>query len=234
LNFVNNFSELNTELISELRSGLQQESLSPSGSRLSSDILQNLEENSKKITHHGRRADAIVKGMLQHSNLSSAKKELTDINELSQEYLKFSYHSYRIKDKHFHCEMECRFDADPAEMYVVPQDLGRVLLNLFNNSFYSMAGKMQLTADYEPLLEVNTALVENCVQITIRDNGPGISEKNREKIFQPFFTTKPAGQGTGLGLSLSYDIITKEHGGTIGVESQEGEYAEFVIRLPFK
>ncbi|PWU22612.1 hypothetical protein C5B42_05565 [Candidatus Cerribacteria bacterium 'Amazon FNV 2010 28 9'] len=232
LNFVNNFSELNSELISELKSGLRQESLSASGYKLSTDILRNLEENSKKITHHGKRADAIVKGMLQHSNLSLSKKELSDINELTQEYLKFCYHSYRVKDKNFYCEIKCSFDADPAEIYVVPQDLGRVLLNLFNNSFYAMAGKMRIDKDYVPQLEIKTALVENTIEITIRDNGPGIPEKIREKIFQPFFTTKPAGQGTGLGLSLAYDIITKEHGGTIGIESREGEYAEFVIRLP--
>jgi two-component system, NtrC family, sensor kinase len=232
LNFVNNFSELNAELISELKSGLQQESLSPSGSRLSSDILQNLEENSKKITHHGKRADAIVKGMLQHSNLDAAKKELSDINELTREYLKFCYHSYRLKDKNFNCEFETHLDADPADIFIVAQDLGRVLLNLFNNSFYAMATKKKEQAYYNPVLKVRTALFENCIEIIIRDNGPGIPEKIREKIFQPFFTTKPAGQGTGLGLSLSYDIITKEHDGMISVESKEGEYAEFVIRLP--
>jgi signal transduction histidine kinase len=232
LNFVNNFSELNAELIRELKEGLSHEILSAEANKLSSDVLKNLEENSKKIAHHGKRADAIVKGMLQHSNLDAAKKELSDINELIREYLKFCYHSYRIKDKNFNCGFENHLDADPADIYVVPQDLGRVLLNLFNNSFYAMAAKKKEQSDYNPILKLRTMLIENCFEITIRDNGPGIPDKIREKIFQPFFTTKPPGQGTGLGLSLSYDVITKEHGGTIGVESKDGEYTEFVIRLP--
>ena len=232
LNFVNNFSELNSDLINDLKAGLANESLSDSGSRLSSDILQSLEENSKKITHHGHRADAIVKGMLQHTNLGAGRKELIDINELISEYLKFSYHSYRLKEKDFKCEIKSTLDAEPSAVYAVPQDLGRVLLNLFNNAFYAMAEKKKTAKGYEPILHVKTAFNESCVEIVIRDSGPGIPQKIREKIFQPFFTTKPAGQGTGLGLSLAYDIVTKEHGGTIGVESQEGEYAEFVIRIP--
>ena len=236
LNFVNNFSEVNTELIDDLKNelltGNKEEAIS---------IADDIKENEQKINHHGKRADAIVKGMLQHSRASSGKKEPTDINALADEYLRLSYHGLRAKDKSFNAEFKTDFDESIGKIDIVPQDIGRVLLNLFNNAFYAVNERQKAEGlGYEPGVSVTTKLSSSLsfgegrgeVIISVRDNGIGIPQKAVDKIFQPFFTTKPTGQGTGLGLSLSYDII-KAHGGEIKVNGKEGEGTELIIRLPF-
>lgn len=227
LNFVNNFSDINAELVDEAELEIDKGNLADSKS-----ILQEIRENEKKINHHGKRAEAIVKGMLQHSRAGSGRKELTDINLLADEILRMSYHGFRAKDKTFNSSMETDFDPSIGKISLVPQDLGRVFQNLFNNSFYIMSEKKKLsTVSYEPKFSIRTKKTGNQVEIKIRDNGMGIPGRILNKIFQPFFTTKPTGQGTGLGLSLSYDII-RAHGGDISVHSTEGEFTEFVILLP--
>jgi two-component system NtrC family sensor kinase len=194
-------------------------------------IAEDIEANEKKISHHGRRADAIVKGMLQHSRLSSGVKEPTDINALADEYLRLSYHGLRAKDKEFNAELKTDFDRSIDNINITPQDIGRVLLNVYNNAFYSVSEKKRLrTTEYEPVVSVSTNKIGDIVEIRVNDNGNGIPQKVIDKIFQPFFTTKPTGQGTGLGLSLSYDIV-KAHGGEIQVNTRDGEFAEFVIHL---
>ena len=240
LNFVNNFSDVNKELIEELKEERNKEAGTRNEHR-EKEIIQDLQANEEKINHHGKRADAIVKGMLQHSRSSSGQKEATDINALCDEYLRLSYHGVRAKDKDVKTVpiaigIETDFDDSVGKINVIPQDIGRVLLNLFNNAFYAVNEKLkaqnsQLTANYKPLVSVQTKKINNEVQIRVSDNGNGIPQKIVDKIFQPFFTTKPTGQGTGLGLSLSYDII-KAHGGEIKVETREGEGSEFVIQLP--
>ena len=191
-------------------------------------MIQNLE----KIVHHGQRADSIVKGMLQHSRSGDGKKEPTDLNELADEYLRLAYHGLRAKDKSFNATMETYFDDTLEKVNVVPQDIGRVLLNLLTNAFYAVnERKASAHKEYEPTVWVQTQKNNDGIAITIRDNGGGIPDKIREKIFQPFFTTKPTGQGTGLGLSLSYDIV-KAHGGEITVVSEAGNGTEFKINLP--
>jgi signal transduction histidine kinase len=214
---------------------LKAERLKPNAERdesLQDELINNVIENLKKINHHGKRADAIVKGMLQHSRKSSGQKEPTDINALADEYLRLSYHGLRAKDKNFNVTIETDFDNSFGKINVIPQDIGRVLLNLFNNAFYAVnEQKIQNPISYNPTVFVRTQKCDDKVQITVRDNGNGIPQKIIDKIFQPFFTTKPTGQGTGLGLSLSYDII-KAHGGEIKVESKEGEGSEFIIKLP--
>jgi signal transduction histidine kinase len=233
LNFVNNFSEVNTELLDELKSQkskLKSEELD--------ELLNNITENEKKINHHGKRADAIVKGMLQHSRTTSSQKELTDINALADEYLRLVYHSLRAKDKSSNAKFETEFDPSLKKINVVPQDIGRVILNLLNNAFYAVTEKQkQNIAGYQPTVRLTTKSVistsnNSKVELKVIDNGNGISPEMHEKIFQPFFTTKPAGEGTGLGLSLTYDIITKEHRGTIRVESKPGEGTVFIVELP--
>ncbi|WP_162056319.1 sensor histidine kinase [Pontibacter pamirensis] len=233
LNFVNNFSELSVELVDELNSGPLQ-MLPDAEKGHFRAILQDLTQNLQKIHHHGKRADSIVKGMLQHTRASTGQKELTDINALAEEYIRLSYHGLRAKDKSFCAKMETHFDNNIPKLEVVPQDLGRVLLNLFNNAFYAVQQKMISGAleNYQPLVQVSTIWKSKALELRIRDNGCGIPENIRHKILQPFFTTKPTGQGTGLGLSLSYDIITKGHNGEIRINSKEGEYTEFIIRLP--
>jgi signal transduction histidine kinase len=238
LNFVNNFSEVNRELISELVDEVDKENYDEV--KL---IANDIKDNSEKINHHGKRADAIVKGMLQHSRASSGQKELIDINKLADEYLRLSYHGMRARDKSFNAEFKTDFDeslsADKAgigKINVVPQDIGRVLLNLYNNAFYAVNEKLKahsspLAANYNPLVSVQTKKLNDKVEIRVEDNGNGIQQNIVDKIFQPFFTTKPTGQGTGLGLSLAYDII-KAHGGEIKVETKEGEGSEFIIQLP--
>jgi signal transduction histidine kinase len=232
LNFVNNFSEVNKEMLEELKV----ERLRPKAERderTEDEIINDVIENSKKINHHGKRAGDIVKGMLQHSRSSSGVKESTDINALADEYLRLSYHGLRAKDKSFYAKMETDFDNSIGKINIIPQDIGRVLLNLYNNAFYAVnQQKSNNLISYEPTVSVTTKKSENHVLITISDNGNGIPQKIKDKIFQPFFTTKPTGQGTGLGLSLSYDIV-KAHGGEIKVESKEGEGSTFVIQLPF-
>lgn len=232
LNFVNNFSEVSKELIEELKIKNQELKIdNEEVNELLNDIVQNLE----KIDHHGKRADAIVKGMLQHSRASSGKKELTDINALCDEYLRLSFHGLRAKDKNFNSDMKTEFDENIGKINIVPQDIGRVLLNLFNNAFYAVKEKMKKLDQnssqvYVPRVIVTTHKFDDTIEITVSDNGNGIPDSIKEKIFQPFFTTKPTGQGTGLGLSLSYDIV-KAHGGEIRVETKEGEGSEFKIQL---
>jgi signal transduction histidine kinase len=218
---------VNTELIDEL----QQEANKGNLNEVKA-IASDIKENEQKINHHGKRADAIVKGMLQHSRANTGKKEPTDINALADEYLRLSYHGLRAKDKNFNADFTTDFDATIGKIEVVPQDIGRVLLNLYNNAFYSVnEKKKQLNESFKPTVEVTTKRVGNKVKLSVKDNGIGIPQKVIDKIFQPFFTTKPTGQGTGLGLSLSYDII-KAHGGELKVETKEGEGAEFIIYLP--
>ncbi len=229
LNFVNNFSEVSVELLDELEielsNGDKKEAIA-----IANDVKQNLE----KILHHGKRADGIVKGMLQHSRASSSAKEPTDINKLADEYLRLAYHGLRARDKTFNAELVTDFDENLPTVNVVPQDIGRVLLNLFTNAFYAVQQK-QKTAGiiYKPTVQIKTfAPSSGGWGAIVRDNGTGIPEGIRDKILQPFFTTKPTGEGTGLGLSLSYDIIVKAHGGKIEIDSKEGEYTEFTISIP--
>jgi two-component system NtrC family sensor kinase len=229
LNFVNNFSEVNSELIDELDDEAQKGNIDEVKS-----IAKDIRENSEKINHHGKRADAIVKGMLQHSRANTGKKESTDINALADEYLRLSYHGMRAKDKTFNATIKTDFDNTIGKINIVPQDIGRVLLNLFNNAFYAMNEKAKLSANsYQPIAKVITRKLNDKIEIRVEDNGVGIPQKVVDKIFQPFFTTKPTGQGTGLGLSLTYDII-KAHGGEIKVETKEGEGSEFIVWLPLK
>jgi signal transduction histidine kinase len=231
LNFVNNFSEVSNELLDEMKTELTtgngQEAIA-----IADDVKQNLQ----KILHHGKRAEAIVKGMLQHSRSSSGTKEPTDINALADEYLRLSYHGLRSKNNSFNATLQTNFDATTGKINVIPQDIGRVLLNLYNNAFYAASlppkgGVANPQIKHEPTVWVSTKKMGDTILISVRDNGPGIPEKILDKIFQPFFTTKPTGQGTGLGLSLSYDII-KAHGGELKVNTREGEGAEFTIILP--
>jgi signal transduction histidine kinase len=225
---VNNFSGVSLELIDEMQEEMDKGDTSEANA-IAADIKQNLE----KIIFHGKRADGIVKGMLQHSRISSGQKELTDINALADEYLRLAYHGLRAKDKSFNAELETHFDPKLPKVDIIPQDIGRVLLNLFTNAFYATHQK-QKTAnqDYKPVLCVTTAQKGNFIEIIVKDNGTGIPNAIRDKIMQPFFTTKPTGEGTGLGLSLSYDIVVKGHGGTINVETEEGNGATFIISLP--
>jgi signal transduction histidine kinase len=243
LNFVNNFSEVNQELIRDLKSEIQKGNIEEVNS-----LANDIESNEEKINHHGKRADGIVKSMLQHSRTSSGQKELTDINALCEEYLRLSYHGYRAKDKSFNAKFEFHPDPNLPKVNVVPQDIGRVVLNLINNAFYPVSEKQKAEgakpgSSFEPTVIVSThfslspgeeslsrTMREGEAIITVKDNGPGIPDSIKEKIFQPFFTTKPTGQGTGLGLSLSYDIV-KAHGGEFMVNSKENEGTEFIVKL---
>ena len=228
LNFINNFAEVSMELTEEMVIDLKEDKINDA-TLLSSNIAANMQ----KIVFHGKRADSIVKNMLQHSRKSSGLKESTDLNSLISEYMRLSYHGLRAKDKSFNAQLETDLDPTIEKVMLLPQDIGRVLLNLFNNAFYSvMEKKKLLNGVFEPSVNVRTVKSGNFVKILIRDNGMGIPEKVIDKIFQPFFTTKPTGEGTGLGLSMSFDIITKGHGGSININSKEGQYAEFEILLP--
>jgi signal transduction histidine kinase len=237
LNFVNNFSDVNRELLAEMKHEINVGNLTEA-----KNIAKDIEDNEEKINFHGKRADAIVKSMLQHSRSSSGKKEPTDINALADEYLRLAYHGLRAKDKSFNAKFETDFDDSIGQINIVHQDIGRVLLNLINNAFYSVSEKQsQQIPGYEPTIRVTTKKTRDRsdpdsnrdrVEITVADNGNGVPKKVLDKIFQPFFTTKPTGLGTGLGLSLSYDIITRGHGGELKVETKEGEGAEFIIILP--
>ncbi len=227
LNFVNNFSEVNTELIEEMKTELK-----AGNNEGAITIANDIAGNEQKINHHGKRADAIVKGMLQHSSRGSGRKEPTDINKLADEYLRLAYHGLRAKDKSFNATMKTDYDESIGNINIIPQDIGRVILNLITNAFYVVNEKKnQDLESYEPTVTVSTKKLDKGVEIEVKDNGNGIPQKVLDKIFQPFFTTKPTGQGTGLGLSLSYDII-KAHGGELKVETKEGEGAGFVIILP--
>jgi len=228
LNFVNNFSEVTGELVDEMKEEIKKGDLDEVES-ISDDIKQNLE----KITHHGKRADSIVQNMLQHSRTGTGEKVPTDLNALCQEYLNLAYHGYRAKDHNFNAEIISTLAADLPKVLIVPQDIGRVLLNLINNALYAASSKAKSSEDpnFKPKITLHTKNLGDQVEIKVTDNGSGIPEKIKEKIFQPFFTTKPTGQGTGLGLSLSYDII-KAHGGELSVESIEGESTTFKLLLP--
>jgi two-component system, NtrC family, sensor kinase len=227
LNFVNNFSEVSNELMDEMNDELNKGDIGEA-KIIATDIKQNLE----KINHHGKRADAIVKGMLQHSRTSSGQKEPSDINALCDEYLRLAYHGMQAKDKSFNAKFETDFDNTIGNVNAVPQNIGRVVLNFINNAFYAVNEKAkQNIMGYEPTVIVSTKKINGKVEINVKDNGNGIPDSIKEKIFQPFFTTKPTGSGTGLGLSLSYDIV-KAHGGEIKLNSRENEGAEFIIQLP--
>ncbi|MGZ3755608.1 MAG: ATP-binding protein [Mucilaginibacter sp.] len=228
LNFVNNFSEVSVELLAELKEE-EEKGNKEDVIAIADDLTQNLE----KIRHHGKRADAIVKGMLEHSRASIGQKEPTDINALADEYLRLAYHGLRAKDKSFNAELVTNFDKNLPKINVIPQDICRVLLNLFNNAFYAVNQKAKTDfTDYKPQITVSTHLQNNQVVIGVKDNGNGIPNAIKDKIMQPFFTTKPTGEGTGLGLSLSYDIVVKGYGGTINVETRENEFTSFIIQLP--
>jgi two-component system NtrC family sensor kinase len=238
LNFVNNFSEVNKELIDELEQEFDKGNYDEVKA-----IAKDIKDNEQKINHHGKRADAIVKGMLQHSQSSTGVKEPTDINALCDEYLRLSYHGLRAKDKNFNADFKPDFDKTIGKINIIPQDIGRVLLNLYNNAFYATNDRKKTAGEeYKPLVTVQTKKINahpdgtvgrDQLEIKVSDNGNGIPQNIVAKIFQPFFTTKPTGQGTGLGLSLSYDII-KAHGGEIKVETKEGEGSEFIIQLPLQ
>jgi signal transduction histidine kinase len=245
LNFVNNFSEVSVDLAKELKEEFEKLDVSEKDKEYVNEIIGDLSSNQEKINHHGKRASGIVKGMLEHSRASSGKKELTDINKLCDEYLRLAYHGLRAKDKTFNAEMVTHFDPYLPKIEVIPQDIGRVILNLITNAFYAVneranllnlerqSGDANLTdLAYAPKVTVKTHLTANSqILISVKDNGSGIPEHIKDKIFQPFFTTKPTGQGTGLGLSLAYDIV-KAHGGEMKVETKEVEGTEFIIQLP--
>jgi signal transduction histidine kinase len=232
LNFVNNFSDVNGELISELVEEVDKGNYDEVKS-----IAANIKDNEEKIKSHGKRADAIVKAMLQHTRIGTGQKEPTEINDLCDEYLRLSYHGIRAKDKNFNAKLETDFDETIGKINIVPQDIGKVLLNLYNNAFYALMEKVKAEGGrHKAMLTVstkrlNSPLGDGGIQIRVSDNGPGIPPNIVDKIFQPFFTTKPTGEGTGLGLSLSYDII-KAHRGEIRIETNEGEGSQFIIELP--
>ncbi|MGK4568978.1 ATP-binding protein [Flavobacterium sp. 3HN19-14] len=228
LNFVNNFSDISNELIDEMNEELDKGDIGEAKA-IATDIKQNLE----KINHHGKRADAIVKGMLQHSRASSGQKEMTDVNALADEYLRLAYHGLRAKDKSFNAELVTNFDENLPKIPMIPQDIGRVLLNLFVNGFYATQKRKESDPGFKPVMEVTTSVKENTIEISVKDNGTGIPQQLIDKIFQPFFTTKPTGEGTGLGLSLAYDIV-KAHGGTIKLQSEAGKGTTFTIQLAIK
>jgi len=241
LNFVNNFSEVNTELSDEIVEEAEKGNLDEI-----KIIAKDIKANSEKISHHGKRAESIVKGMLLHSRGSSGNKEPVDVNALCDEYLSLSYHGFRAKDKTFNADFKLEADKSLPKIEVVPQDIGRVLLNLVNNAFYACAERsrsvvseqqktlsgLDTAEPYKPTVTVSTKNLGDRIKISVKDNGNGIPESIKNKIFQPFFTTKPTGQGTGLGLSVSYDIVTKGHGGDFKVESKVGNGADFIIILP--
>ncbi len=232
LNFVNNFAELSVGLVDEIKEEFEKSTLDK---EYINELFDDLHSNQAKINHHGKRASNIVKGMLEHSRASTGTKELTDINKLADEYLRLSYHGLRAKDRSFNADFKTDLDESLPLIHAIPQDLGRVLLNLFNNAFYAVSRRklsLQDTEKYMPIITISTQKIDNQIVVKVSDNGTGMSEEVRAKIFQPFFTTKPTGEGTGLGLSLAYDIVTKGHGGTLDVMSKEGEGTAFVISLP--
>jgi signal transduction histidine kinase len=227
LNFVNNFAEVNSELIEEMKEELGKGNLEEV-----QDLANDINENEKKIMFHGKRADSIVKGMLQHSRNSNDKKEPTDINALADEYLRLAYHGLRAKDKSFNATMHTDFDDSIGTINIIGQDIGRVVLNLITNAFYVVDEKKKSGVEnYEPTVSVSTKKIGTTTEIRITDNADGIPKEILSKIFEPFFTTKPTGKGTGLGLSMSYEIITQGHGGELKVETKEGEGTTFIIQL---
>ena len=225
LNFVNNFSELSVELLEELNGNPTLEE--------QKSIVNDIKQNLQKIAYHGKRADSIVKGMLQHSRTASVEKQPTDINKLVEEFFVLAYHGMRAKDPGFNCSMEKHLAKDLPLVKIIPQEISRVILNIFNNSFYAVDERSKNEAKgYRPTVSISTQKVNGSITVTIRDNGKGINEEIRKKIFTPFFTTKPMGHGTGLGLSISRDIIVKGHNGDLKLDSKPGEYTEFIITLP--
>ena len=228
LNFVNNFSEVSNELIDEMT-----EQLEKGNAKDAKAIANEIKMSLEKINIHGKRADGIVKSMLQHSRTSNNKKEPTDINVLADEYLRLAYHGMRAKDKSFNAALKTDYDENIGLIKIISQDIGRVILNLITNAFYAVMEKKKLQPEgYEPTVTVSTKKIDKKIIVNVKDNGTGIPQRALDKIFQPFFTTKPTGQGTGLGLSLSYDIVTKGHGGELKVETKEGEYTGFSVILP--
>ncbi|MBJ7429110.1 MAG: histidine kinase, partial [Bacteroidia bacterium] len=234
LNFVNNFAEVSAEMLDEMH-----EELEKGDTTEAIAIATDLKTNLEKINHHGQRASAIVKGMLEHSRTSTGTKVATNLNALADEYLRLAYHGLRAKDSSFNATMETHFDPELPKIEVIPQDIGRVLLNLINNAFYAVNQRNSTvetlhatSLPYQPTVTITTKKLENAIEISVKDNGNGIPENIKDKIFQPFFTTKPTGQGTGLGLSLAYDIVTKGHGGTLTVSSIPGTETTFEIQLP--
>ena len=227
LNFVNNFSEVNKELLAELKT---EAAAGNNGEVIS--IANTLESNEAKINFHGKRADAIVKGMLEHSRAATGQKVPTDINALADDFLRLSFQGLRARDKAFNASLKTDFDKSIGSISIIPQDIGRVLLNMYNNAFYAVSEKKNLQNEgYEPIVSVATRKLDGMVEIKVKDNGNGIPQKMKDKIFQPFYTTKPAGKGTGLGLSLSYDIV-KAHGGEIRMDTKVGEWTEFFVSIP--
>ncbi len=231
MNFINNFSEVSHELLDEMMEEIDKGEMEEA-KEISNDIKQNLE----KISHHGHRASSIVRGMLEHSRNSSGQKEDIDINVLADEYLRLAYHGLRAKDKSFNAKFETDFDDSIGKIEIIPQDIGRVMLNLINNAFYAVSDRNEKESDesYQPTVKVTTKKLKDQVKITVEDNGSGIPQEIKDKIFQPFFTTKPSGKGTGLGLSLTYDIITQGHGGALELDSEVGKGTVFTIFLPVK
>ncbi|MEI6276042.1 MAG: ATP-binding protein [Prolixibacteraceae bacterium] len=228
LNFVNNFSEVSSELLDEMQAEIEL-----GNAEEVKHIVADLKQNLGKINHHGKRADSIVKGMLLHSRASTGQKEPTDINALADEYLRLAYHGLRAKDKSFNASFNTDFDEALGKVNVIPQDLGRVILNLLTNAFYAVTEKKKALGDaFQPSVTVSTKKTGQNVEIKVTDNGYGIPEKIIDKIFQPFFSSKPTGAGTGLGLSMCYEIVTKGHGGTIEVENNEGEGAAMIVTIP--
>jgi signal transduction histidine kinase len=235
LNFVNNFSELSAELTNDLNEELdaQKDNIDEKSLSYIKELLADLGSNVKKINEHGKRADSIVKGMLLHSRGKSGELQPTDLNALLDEYIKLAYHGMRAQDTKFNVKIETDFDATLGSIAVVPQNISRVFLNIVNNACYSTNEKKKERGDkYNPILTVSTKKTDSKVEIRIRDNGKGIPQEIIDKVFNPFFTTKPTGKGTGLGLSLSYDIVVKEHQGDLKVNSEAGEFAEFIITIP--
>ena len=231
LNFINNFSEVSNEMLDELKEEIENKNFEEV-----LNIADDVKTNLAKILHHGRRADGIVKGMLQHSRTSKGEKEPTDINALADEYLRLAYHGLKAKDKSFNANLVTDFDETISNINIIPQDIGRVILNLITNAFYVVGERKKQTGseaseEYQPTVSVRTQKQADQILISVSDNGNGIPEKILDKIFQPFFTTKPTGKGTGLGLSLSYDIV-KAHGGELKVETKEGEGSTFITQLP--
>ena len=235
MNFVNNFAVLSADLVKELREELEREKpkFDPKTVAIVEDILKDLEQNVTKINEHGKRADSIVKGMLLHSRGKAGERQPTDLNFLLNEYINLAYHGLRAQDPTFNVKIVTEYDQSIGELSVVPQDLSRVFLNIVNNACYAANDKKKTAGvGFNPTICVFTKNLGDRVEVRIRDNGNGIPQKVRDKLFTPFFTTKPTGVGTGLGLSLSYDIVTQGHKGEIVIDSKAGEYAEFIIRLP--
>jgi len=239
LNFVNNFSEISMELIEELKTEKAKDK-AEQNETLEVELLDDISKNLQKITHHGKRADSIVKGMLQHSRASSHQKEFADVNKLADEYLRLAYHGLRAKDKSFNAELITNFDINLPLAKIVPQDIGRVFLNLLTNAFYAVQDRNKKEKEinkgttFKPTVKLSTSADNGFITILVEDNGSGIPDHIKDKVMQPFFTTKPTGEGTGLGLSMSYDIVVEAHGGTIKINSDEGEFTEFSITIPIE